>query len=34
MSELTHSESIVIARPPEDLYHMVSDVTRMGVLVG
>ena len=30
MSELTHSESIVIARPPEDLYHMVSDVTRMG----
>jgi hypothetical protein len=30
MSELSHSESIVIARPPEDLYHMVSDVTRMG----
>jgi hypothetical protein len=30
MSELTHSESVVIARSPEDLYAMVSDVTRMG----
>ena len=30
MSELRHSESIVIARSPEDLYGMVSDVTRMG----
>jgi Polyketide cyclase / dehydrase and lipid transport len=30
MSELTHSESIVIARAPEHLYDMVSDVTRMG----
>jgi hypothetical protein len=30
MSELTHSESVVIARSPEDLYRMVSDVTRMG----
>jgi len=27
---LTHSESIVIARSPQDLYDMVSDVTRMG----
>jgi Polyketide cyclase / dehydrase and lipid transport len=27
---LTHAESIVIARTPEDLYDMVSDVTRMG----
>ena len=30
MSDLTHSDSIVIARPPEDVYDMVSDVTRMG----
>ena len=30
MSELTHSESVVIARSQEDLYRMVSDVTRMG----
>ena len=30
MDELTHSDSIVIARAPEDLYDMVSDVTRMG----
>ena len=27
---LTHAESVVIARSPEDLYDMVSDVTRMG----
>jgi hypothetical protein len=27
---LTHSESIVIERSPEDLYHMISNVTRMG----
>ena len=27
---LTYAESIVIARSPEDLYGMVSDVTRMG----
>ncbi len=27
---LTHAESIVIARSPQDLYDMVSDVTRMG----
>src|SRR5215469_6226726 len=30
MSELKRSDSIVISRPPEDLYDMVSDVTRMG----
>lgn len=27
---LQHSGSITVARPPEDLYDMVSDVTRMG----
>ena len=30
MSELTHSESIVVARPAGELYDLVSDVTRMG----
>ncbi len=30
MSSLQHSESIVVARSPETLYDMVSDVTRMG----
>ncbi len=30
MSNLQHSESIVVARSPETLYDMVSDVTRMG----
>jgi Polyketide cyclase / dehydrase and lipid transport len=30
MGNLSFSESIVIARPAEDLYDMVSDVTRMG----
>jgi hypothetical protein len=30
MDTLRHSESIVVARSPEDLYDMVSDVTRMG----
>lgn len=30
MDDLEYSESIVIARTPEDLYDMVSDVTRMG----
>ncbi len=30
MTKLHHAESIVIARSPEDLYDMVSDVTRMG----
>jgi len=30
MSSLHYSESIVIARSPEGLYDMVSDVTRMG----
>jgi hypothetical protein len=28
--DLRHSESIIIARPPEVLYEMVSDVTRTG----
>jgi hypothetical protein len=30
MSSLRHAESIVIARPAEFLYDMISDVTRMG----
>jgi hypothetical protein len=30
MSSLRYSESIVVARPAEFLYDMVSDVTRMG----
>jgi hypothetical protein len=30
MSSLRHAESIVIARPADVLYDMVSDVTRMG----
>lgn len=30
MSKLNHSDSIVVARSPEDLYAMVSDVSRMG----
>lgn len=30
MALLEHSDSTVIARPPEELYDMVSDVTRMG----
>ena len=30
MSSLQYSESIVVARSPEVLYNMVSDVTRMG----
>jgi hypothetical protein len=30
MDTLQHSDSIVIARSPEDLYDMVFDVTRMG----
>ena len=30
MSDLKHSESIVVARSPEDLYDMVADITRMG----
>lgn len=30
MLELRYSESILIARPPEELYDMISDVTRMG----
>jgi ribosome-associated toxin RatA of RatAB toxin-antitoxin module len=30
MSSLRYSESVVVARPPEALYDMVADVTRMG----
>jgi Polyketide cyclase / dehydrase and lipid transport len=30
MSELSYRESILVACPPEDLYDLVSDVTRMG----
>ena len=30
MALLTHSDSIVIARSPEDLYDLVSDITQMG----
>ena len=30
MDSLTHAASIVVARSPDDLYEMVSDVTRMG----
>jgi Polyketide cyclase / dehydrase and lipid transport len=30
MSSLRHAESIVIARPADALYDMISDVTRMG----
>ena len=30
MSNLSYSESIVINRTPEDLYEMVTDVTRIG----
>ena len=30
MGNPQHSDSIVIARSPEDVYDMVSDVTRMG----
>ncbi len=30
MSDLKHSESIVVARSPEDLYDLVADITRMG----
>src|SRR5579864_2707589 len=30
MSSLSYSESIVVARSAEDLYDLVSDVTRMG----
>jgi hypothetical protein len=30
MESLTYSDSIVVARSPEELYDMVSDVTRMG----
>lgn len=30
MTQLEHSDSIVIARQPTDVYGMVSDITRMG----
>jgi len=30
MTKLSHSDTITIARSPEDLYDMVSDVPRMG----
>ena len=30
MPDLRYSESVLVARPPEVLYDMVSDVTRMG----
>ena len=30
MPQLSHSESIVVARSPEDVYDLVSDVTRTG----
>jgi Polyketide cyclase / dehydrase and lipid transport len=30
MTSLSYSDSVVIARSPEDLYDMVADVTRMG----
>ena len=30
MSSLRYSESVLVARSPEELYDMVSDVTRMG----
>ena len=30
MSEFTHTESIVIDRPPDEVYALVSDVTRTG----
>jgi hypothetical protein len=30
MDSLTHSDSIIVARSPEDLYALVSDITNMG----
>ena len=30
MDRLTHSDSVIVARPPDELYAMVSDITRMG----
>ncbi|HTK62582.1 MAG TPA: SRPBCC family protein [Pseudonocardia sp.] len=30
MTDLTHSESVVVAASPESLYDLVSDVTRVG----
>ena len=30
MDRLTHSDSVIVACPPDELYAMVSDITRMG----
>ena len=30
MDSLTHSDSIIVARSPDELYELVSDITRMG----
>ena len=30
MTPRTHSDSVVVARPPHELYDMIADVTRMG----
>ena len=30
MDSLTHSGSVIVACPPDELYAMVSDITRMG----
>jgi Polyketide cyclase / dehydrase and lipid transport len=30
MDSLTHSDSIIVARTPQELYELVSDITRMG----
>ena len=30
MTPRTHSDSIVIARPPDEVYELVADITRMG----
>jgi hypothetical protein len=30
MDSLTHSDSIIVARTPEELYELVSDITNMG----
>ena len=30
MTPRTHSDSIVVARPPDEVYELVADITRMG----
>ena len=30
MSDLSYADSVIVARPAEDLYDMIADVTRMG----